>query len=104
MPSTPLSSHKKTNHNHTNMGSFDWLGKVGATPQAVATLNAQPDLFVKLVIVLIGLGVQCGLIWYIHYATLKPSQRKKKNDKKKGGAAKPGEASKERPKGDNPRM
>lgn len=92
------------------MGSFDWLSKVGATPQAVATLNDQPDLFVKLVIVLIGLGMQCLLIWYIHYATLKPSQRKKK-DTKKGGAAKPAAAAgagagaaKETPKYDNPRL
>ncbi|CEJ94106.1 hypothetical protein VHEMI09657 [[Torrubiella] hemipterigena] len=95
------------------MGSFDWLSKVGATPQAVATLNDQPDLFVKLILVLVGLGLQCLLIWYIHYATLKPSQRKKKDTKKGGAAAKPaasaaagggGGAAKEAPKYDNPRL
>lgn len=68
------------------MGQFDWFGKIGATPQAVAVLNDQPSLFVILIVVLIGLVLQGLLIWYIHYATLKPEQRKQKDTKsKKGG-------------------
>ncbi|KAJ6787342.1 hypothetical protein PWT90_06341 [Aphanocladium album] len=67
------------------MGKFDFLRSVGATKEAVAVLNDQPNLFTNLIVVLIGLGVQAGLLWYIHYATLKPEQKKKKE--KKGGAA-----------------
>ncbi|KAJ3496782.1 hypothetical protein NLG97_g2401 [Lecanicillium saksenae] len=63
---------------------FDFLRSVGATKEAVAVLNDQPFLFTNLVVVLIGLGVQAGLLWYIHYATLKPEQKKKKA--KKGAA------------------
>lgn len=64
------------------MGQFDWLGSVGASDQAVAVLNDQPELFTSLVVVLIGLGAQCGLVWFIHFATRKPEQ---KQAKKKGG-------------------
>ncbi|OAA60635.1 hypothetical protein ISF_05674 [Cordyceps fumosorosea ARSEF 2679] len=67
------------------MPNFDFLRSVGATKEAVAVLNDQPNLFTNLIVVLIGLGVQGGLLWYIHYATLKPEQKKKKE--KKGGAA-----------------
>lgn len=67
------------------MVKFDFLRSVGATKEAVAVLNDQPNLFTNLIVVLIGLGAQAGLLWYIHYATLKPEQRKKKE--KKGGAA-----------------
>ncbi|OAR02477.1 hypothetical protein LLEC1_07630 [Akanthomyces lecanii] len=70
------------------MVKFDFLRSVGATKEAVAVLNDQPFLFTNLVVVLVGLGVQAGLLWYIHYATLKPEQKKKKaNKEKKGGAA-----------------
>ncbi len=67
------------------MAKFDFLRSVGATKEAVAVLNDQPFLFTNLIVVLIGLGVQAGLLWYIHYATLKPEQKKKKE--KKGAAA-----------------
>ncbi len=67
------------------MGQFDWFSKIGATPEAVAVLNDQPYLFTILIVVLIGIIAQIVLLWYIHYATLKPEQRKKKktDDKKK---------------------
>ncbi|KAL3959960.1 hypothetical protein ACCO45_005077 [Purpureocillium lilacinum] len=60
------------------MADFSWLRKVGATPEAVAVLNDQPQLFVTLIVVILGLALQCVLIWYIHFATLKPEQKKKK--------------------------
>ncbi|AEO71421.1 uncharacterized protein THITE_2123753 [Thermothielavioides terrestris NRRL 8126] len=63
------------------MGQFDWFAKIGATPQAVATLNDQPILFTILLIVLFSLIAQCVLLWYIHYATLKPEQKVKKDKK-----------------------
>ncbi|ATY64419.1 hypothetical protein A9K55_003977 [Cordyceps militaris] len=69
------------------MAKFDFLRSVGATKEAVAVLNDQPFLFTNLIVVLVGLGVQAALLWYIHYATLKPGQKKKKE--KKGGAAAP---------------
>ncbi|KAM3482325.1 hypothetical protein MY8738_004051 [Beauveria namnaoensis] len=69
------------------MVKFDFLRSVGATKEAVAVLNDQPNLFTNLIVVLIGLGAQATLLWYIHYATLKPGQKKKKNKEKKGGAA-----------------
>jgi hypothetical protein len=71
------------------MVNFDWLKKVGATNEAVAVLNDQPYLFADLLVVLVGLGLQCLLIWYIHYATLKPGQKKTKKpkDNAKSGAA-----------------
>lgn len=68
------------------MAKFDFLRSVGATKEAVAVLNDQPFLFTNLIVVLVGLGVQAGLLWYIHYATLKPGQKKKK-EKKAGAAA-----------------
>ncbi|KAK3683786.1 hypothetical protein B0T22DRAFT_483602 [Podospora appendiculata] len=71
-------------------GQFDWFSKIGATPQAVAVLNDQPFLFTTLLVVLVGITLQIVLIWYIHYATMKPEQKKKKeNAPKKGGPAKP---------------
>lgn len=63
------------------MGKFDFLKSVGATEEAVAVLNDQPNLFTNLILVLIGLSLQAGLLWYIHYATLKPSQKKKPDTK-----------------------
>ncbi|KAL2265450.1 hypothetical protein VTJ83DRAFT_6550 [Remersonia thermophila] len=74
-------------------GQFDWFLSLGATPEAVAVLNDQPILFTILLIVLVVLIGQCVLLWYIHYATMKPEQRaakqKKKDAKnKKGPAAK----------------
>ncbi|KAK0706424.1 hypothetical protein B0T26DRAFT_605418, partial [Lasiosphaeria miniovina] len=65
-------------------GPFDWFGKIGATPQAVAVLNDQPNLFTILILVLVGIALQITLLWFIHHATLKPEQKKKKekDDKK----------------------
>ncbi|OAA66432.1 hypothetical protein SPI_01008 [Niveomyces insectorum RCEF 264] len=71
------------------MGEFDWFAKIGATPQAVAVLNDQPILFTILIIVLVAVTLQCLLIWYIHYATMKPEQKKKKEKKEKKGDKKP---------------
>lgn len=71
------------------MAKFDFMKKVGATDRAVAVLNDQPELFTTLILVLIGLGLECLLIWYIHFATMKPEQKKKKEKKGgKGGGAK----------------
>jgi predicted membrane protein len=71
------------------MGQFDWFSSIGATPEAVAVLNDQPILFTILIIVLLAITFQCLLIWYIHFATMKPEQKKKKDKKKpaekKGG-------------------
>lgn len=64
-------------------GGFDWFLKIGATPQAVAVLNDQPILFTILLVVLVAMILQCVLLWYIHYATMKPEQKAKKDNKKK---------------------
>ncbi|KPM39458.1 hypothetical protein AK830_g7101 [Neonectria ditissima] len=58
------------------MGQFDWFSKIGATDEAVAVLNDQPILFTILLIVLVAVGLQFALHWYIGFATLKPEQRK----------------------------
>ncbi|KAJ2985416.1 hypothetical protein NUW58_g5539 [Xylaria curta] len=73
-------------------GQFDWLGKIGATPEAVATLNDQPYVFYVLVAALVILILQGLFIWYIHFATMKPEQKKKKDvkkDEKKPGGKPP---------------
>ncbi|KAI0385365.1 hypothetical protein F5Y04DRAFT_276699 [Hypomontagnella monticulosa] len=67
-------------------GQFGFMSKIGATDQAVATLNDQPYIFTILVVVLVALILQSILIWYIHYATMKPEQKKKKEPKKKAAA------------------
>ncbi|KAI1132534.1 hypothetical protein F5Y10DRAFT_230795 [Nemania abortiva] len=69
-------------------GQFAWLAKIGATPEAVATLNDQPYVFFTLVAALVILILQGLFIWYIHLATMKPEQKKKKE--KKGDNKKPG--------------
>ena len=68
------------------MGSFDWFSKLGATPEAVAVLNDQPILFTILVIVLIVVALEITFLWFIHHATLKPEQMKKKVVKDAKGA------------------
>lgn len=67
------------------MGQFDFMSSVGASRQAVAVLNDQPQLFTTLVLVLVGLGAQCGFVAFIHFATRKPEQKKKKDAKGKTG-------------------
>lgn len=67
------------------MAQFNWFLKIGATQQAVNVLNDQPYLFTILVVVLLILIAMGVFIWYIHWATLKPEQRKKKEKKKGGG-------------------
>ncbi|KAI1637098.1 hypothetical protein F4809DRAFT_640855 [Biscogniauxia mediterranea] len=71
----------------TMSGQFGFMAKLGATPEAVAVLNDQPYVFTILVVVLVILIAQSVFLWYIHYATLKPEQKKKKEKK---GDAKPG--------------
>ncbi|KAI1769649.1 hypothetical protein GGR53DRAFT_461367 [Hypoxylon sp. FL1150] len=68
-------------------GQFGFMSKIGATDAAVATLNDQPYLFTILIVVLVAVILQIVLIWYIHFATMKPEQKKKKEpkDKKKAG-------------------
>ncbi|KAI0449635.1 hypothetical protein F5B21DRAFT_509013 [Xylaria acuta] len=66
-----------------NSGQFDWLGKIGATREAIATLNDQPYVFFVLVAALVLLILEGVFIWYIHFATMKPEQKKKKKEKKK---------------------
>ncbi|KAK5660947.1 hypothetical protein OQA88_12322 [Cercophora sp. LCS_1] len=68
------------------MGQFDWFGSIGATPEAVAVLNDQPILFTILIIVLVAVILEIVLIWYIHFATMKPEQKVKKDKPKKGAA------------------
>lgn len=63
------------------MANFDFFKKIGATDQAVAVLNDQPQLFTTLILVLVGLTVECVLIWFIHFSTRKPEQMKKKEEK-----------------------
>ncbi|KAI6092852.1 hypothetical protein F4821DRAFT_277943 [Hypoxylon rubiginosum] len=72
-------------------GQFGFMSKIGATDAAVATLNDQPYLFTILVVILVAVILQIVLIWYIHYATMKPEQKKKKEpkDKKKAGGKPP---------------
>jgi hypothetical protein len=71
------------------MANFSWMKKIGATDAAVATLNDQPELFTTLILVLVGLIGQGVFLWFIHYATLKPEQKKKKDDGKAKPAAAP---------------
>ncbi|KAI2783198.1 hypothetical protein F4815DRAFT_442646 [Daldinia loculata] len=62
-------------------GQFGFMSKIGAT-------DAAPYLFTILVVVLVSLILEGVFMWYIHYATLKPEQKKKKapkGDKKAGG-------------------
>lgn len=65
------------------MANFDWLRRVGATSQVVAVLNDQPYLFVTLIVVVIGLASQCIFLWFIHFATRKPEQKRRKMKKPK---------------------
>lgn len=65
------------------MANFDWLKSIGATNEAVAVLNDQPNLFVNLVVVLVGLMLEVGLLSAIHFGTLKPEQKKQKKGKGK---------------------
>ncbi|RFU75675.1 hypothetical protein TARUN_6568 [Trichoderma arundinaceum] len=69
------------------MGQFDWFKKIGATDEAVAVLNDQPYLFTTLIVVLVVLILEGVLLWFIHWATFKPSQKKapKKGAAKSGG-------------------
>ncbi|KAI0861421.1 hypothetical protein F4860DRAFT_513892 [Xylaria cubensis] len=53
-----------------NSGQFDWLGKIGATREAIATLNDQPYVFFVLVAAL---------------PEQKKKKEKKKDEKKPGG-------------------
>lgn len=70
------------------MGQFDWFKAIGATNEAVAVLNDQPILFTILLVVLVAVILQGVFIWYIHFATLKPEQKKKKEKKGKAPAGK----------------
>lgn len=63
-------------------GQFGFMSKLGATDEAVAVLNDQPFIFTLLVVVLIICILECVLIWYIGFATMKPEQRKAKEEKK----------------------
>ncbi|OTB03388.1 hypothetical protein M426DRAFT_12540 [Hypoxylon sp. CI-4A] len=63
-------------------GQFGFMAKIGATNEAVAVLNDQPYIFTILVVILVILILQSVFIWYIHYATMKPEQKKKKEPKK----------------------
>lgn len=71
---------------------FTWFRTLGATEEAIMVLNDQPILFTILLVVLVTLILQGVLLWYIHFATLKPEQKKKKDakpaDKKSGAGVK----------------
>jgi uncharacterized membrane protein (DUF106 family) len=62
-------------------GQFGFLKSLGATDEAVAVLNDQPHVFVTLILVIIGLAIQCLFIWYIHFATMKPEQKKARENR-----------------------
>ncbi|KAI0552838.1 hypothetical protein F4679DRAFT_581345 [Xylaria curta] len=81
-PSTNMSASPPAFSSSLNSGQFDWLGKIGATREAIATLNDQPYVFFVLVAALVILILEGVFIWYIHYATMKPEQKKKKEKKK----------------------
>ncbi|KAI5863479.1 hypothetical protein GGS23DRAFT_596655 [Durotheca rogersii] len=77
---------KETRERNPNLhlkmsGQFGFMGKIGATDEAVAVLNDQPYIFTILVVVLVILILQITFHWYIHHATLKPEQIKKKEPK-----------------------
>ncbi|KAF2271119.1 hypothetical protein CC78DRAFT_573496 [Lojkania enalia] len=48
------------------MVDFRWLG---GPPAATATLNAQPILFVDLLVSLVGCILLILICWFIHYRT-----------------------------------
>jgi hypothetical protein len=76
-----------TTANGARDSQFGWFLAIGATPEAVAVLNDQPVLFTILVVALVALILEGLLVWFIHWKTLKPEQKKKKGDTGKGGAA-----------------
>jgi len=63
------------------MGQYDFFLKIGATQQAVNTLNDQPYLVIVLIVVLVIIALEIGLAYLIHFATMKPEQKKKKEKK-----------------------
>lgn len=69
-------------------GQFNWFSSIGATDESVAVLNDQPFLFTILLVVLVAIILHIVFLWYIHHATMKPEQRKAKQDKKDKKAAK----------------
>ncbi|KFH46760.1 hypothetical protein ACRE_024000 [Hapsidospora chrysogenum ATCC 11550] len=81
------------------MGQFDWFKSLGASDRAVAVLNDQPQLFTTLILVIVGLLLECLFIWFIHFSTMKPEQKNKK--KKKTPPAKP-DGAKGKPAGAGP--
>ncbi|KAI1753683.1 hypothetical protein F4782DRAFT_529100 [Xylaria castorea] len=81
-PSINMSASAPSFSSSANSGQFDWLGKIGATREAIATLNDQPYVFFVLVAALVILILEGVFIWYIHFATMKPEQKKKKMEKK----------------------
>ena len=71
-----------TTTNTGDSGQFNWFKSIGATDEAVMVLNDQPILFTILIVVLVAVICQIVLLWYIHFATLKPEQKKKSDAKK----------------------
>lgn len=72
------------------MVDFSWLG---GPPAAIAVLNANPMLFVDLILVIVGLILLTFLAWFIHYRTSKNNgtyspwwKNLGKKEEKKGGA------------------
>lgn len=61
---------------------FEWLG---LTPAATAALNADPALFVDLILVIVGLAAMGVIIWYINYETGKQYRKPKVKKDAKGG-------------------
>jgi hypothetical protein len=53
------------------------------TPEALRSVQADPSPLITTILVLIGLGLEGGLIAWIHFATKDPNA--KKPEKKKGG-------------------
>src|SRR5690606_34905425 len=66
-------------------GGGDRFGEfcsIGATEEAVMSISELPVIFTILLFVLVSLILEGVLIWYIHFATRKPEQMKKKAGKK----------------------
>ncbi|KAI0392493.1 hypothetical protein F5Y17DRAFT_459814 [Xylariaceae sp. FL0594] len=75
---------QSSSHPPAVTGQFAFLAKIGATPEAVATLNDQPYVFFVLVSALGVLGLEKP-----EQKNKKTKEKKKKSDEKKPGGKPP---------------
>lgn len=64
--------------------AFEWLAPI-LTPAALRSVQADPYPLLILLLVIIGITLECVLCWYIHFVTEKAYPKKKDATKKKGG-------------------